>query len=370
VGALREKYGDGIQFDKRYGKTRRKEVDLSSPFGLIQFYMNLLSGTAKPASQKDAIAVVYVEGPIVQGSSSPGGFPFGGEGIAYSTPIRRALDEVAEDKRVKGVVLRVNSPGGSAVASEIILNATKRVKQQKPLVVSMGSVAGSGGYYVACGADTIFADESTITGSIGVVAGKLATSGMWNKLGVQWKSTRRGENAGLLSPSQVFTDGERERMQSWMDEIYGVFKDHVTAIRGDRIKKEIEELAGGRVYTGRQALELGLVDRLGGLHDAIQFVAQQAEIDSYEIRVVPRPKDFVELLMQDLTGSDEDSKSLSLPESLSSGAAQPSLLKAILPLLKELDPQRAAAATKALQQLSIIHHDQLMLTMPIIDVRH
>ena len=167
-------------------------------------------------------------------------------------------------------MLRVDSPGGSALASEIILDATRRVKAKKPFIVSMGNVAGSGGYYVACGADTIFADEATITGSIGVVGGKLATSGLYDKLGVTFKAYRRGQNAGMLASGDAFTPGERLKMRSWMDEIYGVFKGHVTAIRGNRLKKPIDDLAGGRVYTGKQALELGLVDRIGTLHDADQ----------------------------------------------------------------------------------------------------
>src|SRR4029077_3422336 len=130
-------------------------------------------------------------------------------------------------------------PGGPAPASENILDATKRVKAKKPLVVSMGDVAGSGGYYVACGADTIFADEATITGSIGVVSGKLATGGAWQKLGIAWKSYQRGAHAGMLSSAKPFSAEERAHMQAFMDEIYGVFKGHVVAIRGGRLTKPI-----------------------------------------------------------------------------------------------------------------------------------
>src|SRR5205085_2762863 len=197
-----------------------------------------------------AVAVVYVDGPIVIGGGTPS--PFGGA-TARAVAVRKALDEAARDDSVKAVVLRVDSPGGSAVASEIILDATRRVKAKKPFVVSMGDVAGSGGYYVACGSDTIFADEATITGSIGVVSGKLVTNPMWKKIGVTFKGYKRGENAGMLSSSEVFSSAERARMQNLMDEIYCVFKGHVVAARGSRLKKPIDELAGGRVYSGRQA---------------------------------------------------------------------------------------------------------------------
>ena len=182
---------------------------------------------------------------------------FGAAGGAHSSDIRKALDEAARDDSIKAVVLRVDSPGGSAVASEIILDATSRVKAKKPFVVSMGDVAGSGGYYVACASDTIFADDATITGSIGVVSGKLVTNPMWEKVGITFKAYERGKNAGMLANDHAFTPEERQKMQGHMDEIYDVFKGHVTAIRGDRLKKPIDEFAGGRVYTGKQALELG-----------------------------------------------------------------------------------------------------------------
>src|SRR5205085_4145641 len=235
-------------------------------------------------SEKNAVGIVYVDGTIALGTGKSS--PFGGATGAHSTDIRKALDDAARDDSIKAVVLRVDSPGGSAVASEIILDATRRVKAKKPFVVSMGDVAGSGGYYVACASDVIFADESTITGSIGVVSGKLVTSGAWKKIGVTFKSYKRGENAGMLSSDEPFSKTERERMQGYMDEIYNVFKGHVVAIRGKKLAKPIDELAGGRVYTGKQALELGLVDRIGTLEDAIQYVAKEAKVSGYEVREI------------------------------------------------------------------------------------
>src|SRR5205823_13005696 len=185
----------------------------------LKVWADLLSEGKQKKSTKNAVAIVYVNGPITLGGNNQS--PFGGNETAASTPIRKTLDEAAKDDSIKAVVLRVDSPGGSAVASEIILDATKRVKNRKPLIVSMGNVAGSGGYYVAMAADTIYADEATITGSIGVVGGKFATNAMWNKLGVTFKSYKRGKNAGMLSSEKVFSDDERKRMQEWMDEIYG-----------------------------------------------------------------------------------------------------------------------------------------------------
>ena len=285
----------------------------------MQFWATLLEGGKKKPSGKDVIGIVYVDGPILPGK--PQSSPFGGESEGvYSTPLRKALDKIADDKDVKAVVLRVNSPGGSAVASEIILNATKGVKAKKPFVVSMGGVAGSGGYYVSMGADTIYADAATITASIGVVGGKFATTTMWNKIGIDWDSSRRGANAALLSSDHVFTDAERKKMQSWMNDIYGVFKGHVVAARGKKLKKPIDELAAGRVFTGQQALELGLIDKIGGLEDAVRDVARQAKLKDFEVRVYPQPKNFMEVLIEDLSDGDRDPNHLTLPASLAAPA--------------------------------------------------
>jgi protease-4 len=305
------------------------------------------------------VAIVYVNGAISLGSSQPSPLSPTGQG-AFSTPIRKALDDVARDDSIKAVVLRVDSPGGSAVASEIILDATRRVKAKKPFVVSMGDVAGSGGYYVACGSDTIFADESTITGSIGVVSGKLATTDMWKKLGINFKGYKRGDNAGMLASGDVFTPEERERMKAYMDEIYNVFKGHVTAIRGTRLKKPIEELAGGRVFTGKQALELGLVDRIGTLHDAIKHVAEQAKITEYDVRIVPEPKNFLEQIIEEALGGKEQSNHLTfMPK-----GQQMSLVELAMPYLRGLDRQRVDASVRALHQLRMLQLAGVLLMMP------
>jgi protease IV len=315
------------------------------------------------------VAIVYVEGPIVLGTSPPSLLDPSAK-VAASTPIRAALNKAAADDSIKAVVLRVNSPGGSAVASDIILDASKRVKAKKPLVVSMGDVAGSGGYYVACGSDTVFADESTITGSIGVVVGKLATTDMWGKVGITWKEFNRGANASLLSSSQVFTPEQRKKVQGWMDEIYGVFKGHVMAIRGDRLKKPIDDLAGGRVYTGRQALDLGLVDKIGTLADAVKFAAKEAKIDKYEIRIVPEPKNVIEKLLEGASGQEKDEDdakaTLRAPATVTGNA---SVWQAALPYLQGLDPQRAEAVVRAFQQLEILNREGVVLMTPEIEFR-
>ncbi|MEZ6082854.1 MAG: S49 family peptidase [Phycisphaerae bacterium] len=175
VAELKKRYGSDLKFVRGFGKKSGPDIDFNNPFGIFQLLGELMSGEKE--SKDPSIAIVYVEGAISTGEDEVS--PFGGSSGAKSTSIRKALDKAAEDDSVKAVVLRVDSPGGSALASEIIYDAAMRVKAAgKPLVVSMGNVAASGGYYVSCGADKIIADPMTITASIGVVGGKVVTTGM------------------------------------------------------------------------------------------------------------------------------------------------------------------------------------------------
>ena len=348
---LKQKYGSEVSFDKQYGAPKAPQLDLSNPFSLVKTFADLMGGPKPASHNKPGVGVVYVDGPILLGKSESSLF---GSQAAMSTDISRAIDQAAQDDSVKAVVLRVDSPGGSAVASEIILAATQRLKEKKPLVVSMGDVAGSGGYYVTCAADTIFADDSTITASIGVVGGKFVTTDMWNKIGVTWKAYQRGAHAGLLSSDTDFSPEDRQRMQSWMDDIYGVFKSHVVAIRGDKLKKPIDQLSGGRVFTGRQALELGLIDKIGTLEDAIEFAAGQAKLKDYEVRTIPEPKNLFQKLAEQAGGEND-------PSHLLSGGT---LFDLAAPYLKDLDPQRVRTIRTALGQLQLMQKEGVILMMP------
>lgn len=353
---LKERYGQDVLFEKGYGRKHHVDLDLSSPLALLKAWGELFTPAEKKGSDKPAVAIVYVNGPIIagKGTASPFGASFG----AFSNDVQDALDKAAADESIKGVVLRVDSPGGSGTASEVILDATRRLKAKKPFVVSMGDVAGSGGYYVACAADTIFADATTLTGSIGVLGGKFATTEMWKKAGVTFKDYKRGQNSGIFAADEVFSESERARVRALMDEVYEVFKKHVTDSRGPRLKKPIDDLAGGRVYTGKQAADLGLVDRLGTLSDAIAFAADQAKINDYDVRVVPEPKSFLEQLMQHMSGSKDE------PGHVRLTPAEGSLLKLALPYLENLDPQRVAAVASVLRRLEITRREAVVLTMP------
>ena len=235
-----------------------------------------------PARRRGHLALVEVRGGIGSGRSRPG--PMAGQ--TGSDTVASQLRAAIEDDRAHGVLLRVNSPGGSAVASEVIWREVCRVKEAgKPVVVSMGDVAASGGYYVSCPATAIVALPTTLTGSIGVLGGKFVISGLLDRLGLSTGAVQEGEHARMWSLRRGFDDGERERLDAELDAIYAGFVAKVAAGRG-RTVAEIEPLARGRVWTGRDAYDRGLVDQLGGLREAVTTARRLADLPA-DAPVVP-----------------------------------------------------------------------------------
>jgi protease-4 len=196
--------------------------------------------------------------------------------VMGSDTICAALRAAARNDKVRAVLFRVDSPGGSAVASDSIWREVKCVRDAgKPVIVSMGAVAGSGGYYVSCSADVIVATPTTLTGSIGVVGGKAVTAGLTDRIGLGYGAVRRGENALMYSRNQGFTEAERERLDSMLDRIYADFTGKVADCRGMTIDA-VHEVAKGRVWTGADAHGIGLIDELGGFRDALAIARQRA----------------------------------------------------------------------------------------------
>lgn len=358
IADIRKKFGADVEITRNYGVNKDSEMPGDNFFAMFEFMMKMLNPDKK-AFKDPTIAIVYVDGAINTGTAEPS--LFGGSEGAFSTTIRKALDKAANEPSVKAVVLRVDSPGGSALASEIILDAARRVSAVKPLVVSMGNVAGSGGYYVTCASDMIFADRMTITSSIGVLGGKVVTTGMWDKLGVNWHPVKRGDMAAMMSTAAPFTESERAKMRHYMDNIYGVFKDHVVKARGPKLKKPIDEVAAGRVFTGAQALELGLVDRLGGLKDAIAYASEKAGVIDPDIRVIPEPASIFDMFMGDKAKDDEFD--VAATRSTLSLAKMP-LFESMLPILAKADPLRFHALMQALQRIELLHSESAITMMP------
>lgn len=246
---------------------------------------------------KETIALIYGLGNIVNGL----GDNFVQENVITSQGMAENIRKAAQDKKIKAIVLRVNSPGGSGSASDIIWREVVEARKKKPVIVSMSDVAASGGYYISMAADSIVAQPGSIVGSIGVFAGKFSLKGLYGKLGVTKEELKRGENADLFTENKRFTARQRELLKKYIDDFYRIFVRKVAEGR-HKSYEEIDRIAQGRVWTGRQGLEIGLVDKLGGLHEAIQIAKKMAGIsaDQYvRLRVYPRRRSFLERLLGD-----------------------------------------------------------------------
>lgn len=252
----------------------------------IEDYRSL--GTEENSSP-NRLAVVYAVGDIVSGEGSD-------EQIG-SERISRAIRTVREDDKVKAVVLRINSPGGSSLASDVIWKEVELTKKVKPIIVSMGDVAASGGYYIACAADSIFAQPNTITGSIGVFGIIPNLQNFFNnKLGITFDEVKTGKYADLMSINRPLTLDERDLIQQEVNKIYATFTKKVA--NGRKISQnQVDSIGQGRVWTGSQAVKIGLVDRLGSIHDAVIAAARKAKLKDYKLVSYPAMKDPFESLL-------------------------------------------------------------------------
>jgi protease-4 len=254
----------------------------------------------------ERVAVIYAAGDIVSGKSTFGG---SGEETIGSDSLVKTINEARDDKSIKAIVLRIDSPGGSGLASDIIWRAIESAKEKKPVVVSMSDVAASGGYYIACNANKIVAEPSTITGSIGVVGGKPVIKGFYDWIGVTNEYVMRGKNAGMFRESEKFSDTERKKFQEFIASTYDDFISKVGKGRGKE-KAYIDTLGQGRVWTGHQGKENGLVDEYGGLDKAIEIAKQLAKIpaeQNIQRVIMPKPPGFFEQLLNSDDGDADES---------------------------------------------------------------
>ncbi len=254
-------------------------------------------GSAKPTG-RSRIAIVYAEGEIVDGD--------GDTGEIGATKFSRELRKLRQDDDVKAIVLRVNSPGGSASAAETIQREIRLIKKVKPIVVSMGAYAASGGYWIAAYSDRIFAEPTTITGSIGVFGVQFDVKKLANEFGLTFDSVKTGKFADAITISRPKTDEELAVFQRMVDWIYGEFITKVA--EGRKLPREkVEEIAQGRVWSGVEAKQLGLVDELGGLDKAIAFAAERAKLGTnYRLIEYPRQKELIEALQEFLSKAVPD----------------------------------------------------------------
>jgi protease-4 len=307
--ALSAKLVDGLGYrDEVYAKAKQK-AGTGAQFLYLGKY---LERAGRPHDSGPTIALIFGAGGVQRGASRFD--PFSGSSMGSDT-VAGAFRAAADSPRVKAILFRVDSPGGSYVASDTIWRETVRAhKAGKPVIVSMGDVAGSGGYFVAMAADKIVAQPGTITGSIGVLGGKMVTTGFWDKLGISFDEVHTSANSTTWNSSSDYTPAEWARFEAALDRIYADFTSKVA--EGRRLpKSRVLEIAKGRIWSGEDAKALGLVDELGGYPAALALAKKAAHIpDSQEVslEVFPKKKTTLEAWMDQLSNQGPDSSERTL----------------------------------------------------------
>jgi protease IV len=325
--AVDAKLVDAVAYrDEVYGKVKGQAGSGAELLYLDKY----LSRAGRPHDSGKTIALVFGVGGVTRGKSDYD--PVQGSQNMGSDTVAGAIRAATEDKSVKAILFRVDSPGGSYVASDTIWREVVRARQAgKPVIVSMGNLAGSGGYFVAMAADKIVAEPGTITASIGVLGGKMLTSGLWDKVGLSWDEIHQGENATMFTGTHDYTPAEWSRFQAWLDRVYVDFTSKVAD--GRKLPKEkVLEIAKGRIWSGQDAKNLGLVDELGGYQTALRLAKKAVGVsDGEEVKIVvfPQPKSFIESLMQ--RGGPENSDKEAV------GQALARILEVVQPIARELD---------------------------------
>jgi protease-4 len=284
-------FGDTFTWDEDMGAAPKQAANTNA----FAFFQTLFQATSsKP--KRDSIAVVHARGPITSGDSSYGDGLFSGDAIGSRT-ICEVLSDAGDDHRIKAVVIRIDSPGGSAIASEVIWQSVRQLAEKKPVYASIGGTAASGGYYIACAADEIYVAPDSIVGSIGVVGGKLIAGGLYEKIGIGIHRRSRGPHGDLFNSVDPFTDQQRQMLQLAFEKTYSQFTQRVADGRGRRLA-DVGAVAEGRLFTGRQAALNGMADKVGGLSDAVRDVAQRVGLQPgrYDVINLPPPMSLPEFL--------------------------------------------------------------------------
>ena len=288
---------DDVVYYDEYEKRLKQAIGISEDDKLnaisLEDYTKI-SRKKKLGVGKDKIAIIFAQGEILYGEGGP---DYIGQGI-----INKAIIKARDDKSVKAIVLRVNSPGGSALTSDIIWRELEMAKDKKPIVVSMGDVAASGGYYISVGADKIYAEPTTITGSLGVFGTITNINELAANIGINAEQVGTNKNSVDYSFFEPMSDEFRAFVKEGIETTYQTFLSKVSEGRNITIARA-DSLAQGRVWSGAEAKELGLVDELGGLEDAIEAAAVLANLDSYSIRKYPKYKTSFERFMEDFGGT-------------------------------------------------------------------
>lgn len=270
-----------------------EEMDLASanPFTMLSQIMKPQAHTIT----SETIAVLHIDGTIIDGDSKAG---FSGDKSVGSRTIRNAIEDMLDEELIKGVIVRINSPGGSAIASEVMWQGLKRLAAKKPVWISVGDMAASGGYYVLSAGSRVYVNPSSIVGSIGVVGGKITMGGLYEKLKLHTVSRSRGPMAGMFDSSSAWNEEELKAVRTKMTETFDLFKKRVA---DGRHGIDLSKTAGGWVFTGSKAIDLKMADRLGGLHDAIEDMKKELNVADAEVADYP-PAPSLGDVLEDMFG--------------------------------------------------------------------
>jgi protease IV len=333
--ALDAKLVDGLAYrDEVYDQVKKKAGDGAELLYLSKY----LDRAGRPHDKGKTVALIYGVGGVTRGKSNYS--PVDDSLTMGSDTVAAAFRAAVADKDVKAILFRVDSPGGSYVASDTIWREVVRARKAgKPVIVSMGYLAGSGGYFVAMAADKIVAQPGTITASIGVLGGKFLTTGLWDKVGLSWDEVHAGANATMFTGTHDYSPAEWKRFEDWLDRVYVDFTGKVSD--GRKLPKErVLQIAKGRIWSGEDAKALGLVDELGGFDTALKLVKQEAKIpdaDDVKLVVFPHRKTTLESLLQ-REGPDNSEKE-------AAGDASIQLLRALQPIMRRLNAAGIIKAT-------------------------
>jgi protease-4 len=345
-------FGDDFSWDTDMGQASIA-VNMDNPFA----FFKLLFQGGKPQITRPSLALVHAYGVIDSGdSSSRSPLGLGGldeQSIGSRTMIH-TLGDAADNDLIKGVVLRIDSPGGSALASEMIWQAIRNVAEKKPVYISVGEMAASGGYYMACAGQEIYADSNSIVGSIGVVGGKIVLGGLYDWIGVGVHRRARGPMADTFNSVEPFTPQQRQLLEKAFDRTYHQFLDRVQTGRGRRLAN-VGAVAEGRLFTGRQAVQNGLIDHLGGVDQALTDLAKRTGLEpgKYDVIDMPQPVSLPEYLDQVL-GIDARAP-------LGAMSAQAEVLAAARQLV---GPANFHQVQAILAGFTLLHHEHVLTLMP------
>jgi protease IV len=320
-------------------------VDFSSPLAV---FGAMMAESGPTSIDHPTIAVLHINGTIIDGDSTSGGM-FGGGSSVGSRTIRNTIEDILKEDFIEGVIVRVNSPGGSAIASEVMWQGIERLKSEKPVWVSVGNMAASGGYYVLSAGDKVYVNPSSIVGSIGVVGGKYAMGELYEKAKINIVERSRGPMGDLFSASSPWDTDQLSLMRREMKKTYDLFTSRVEA---GRAGIDLDETAGGRLFVGSDAIELHMADEIGGLDDAVNALAAEIEMGDFDVIHFPQPPSFEDMILNSF-GQFIESPAQSM------GMAQvEGMLRSVL------GDQRYLSVVDTLNALSLLRDEKILLVSP------